>query len=160
LKRLPIPIVLLLASTVAVAAQQPSAPDLSSVETVIRSEVERQKIPGTAVAIVKDGKVLLAKGYGQANVEHQVPVTPDTIFQSGSVGKQFTAAAVMLMVEQGKLTLDDALTRFFPDAPAHWSGTKVRTCSRTPRGSPTIPAAASTIARTTRRRTCSGWPMR
>jgi len=112
--------------TVTVAAQQPSPPDLSSLETLIRSEVERQKIPGAAVAIIKDGKVLLAKGYGQANVEHQVPVTPDTIFQSGSVGKQFTAAAVMLMVEQGKLTLDDPLTKFFPDAPAHWSGIRVR----------------------------------
>jgi CubicO group peptidase (beta-lactamase class C family) len=128
LKRLLTPVALLLASTLAVAAQQPSAPELSSIEAVIRSEVERQKVPGAAVAIVKDGKVLLAKGYGQANLEHQVPVTPDTIFQSGSVGKQFTAAAVMLMVEQGKLTLDDPLTKFFPfpDAPAHWAGIRVR----------------------------------
>jgi CubicO group peptidase (beta-lactamase class C family) len=126
LNRLLPPVALLLASTLAISAQQPSAPELSSVEAAIRSEVERQKVPGAAVAIVKDGKVLLAKGYGQANVEHQVLVTPDTIFQSGSVGKQFTAAAVMLMVEQGKLTLDDPLTKFFPDAPAHWGGIKVR----------------------------------
>lgn len=126
MKRVLTPVAVLLASTVAAAAQQPSAPAPSSVEAVIRSEVERQKVPGAAVAIVKDGKVLLAKGYGQANVEHQVPVTPDTIFQSGSVGKQFTAAAVMLMVEQGNLMLDDALTKFFPDAPTHWGGIKVR----------------------------------
>jgi CubicO group peptidase (beta-lactamase class C family) len=112
--------------TVAVAARQPSAPDVASVDTLIRYQVEQQKIPGAAVAVVKDGKVLLAKGYGQANVEHRVPVTPDTIFQSGSVGKQFTAAAVMLMAEQGKLSLDDPLPKFFPDAPAHWSGIRVR----------------------------------
>ena len=126
MKRLQALVALLLASTLAVAAQQSSAPELSSVEAAIRTEVERQKVPGAAVAIVKDGKVLLAQGYGQANVEHQVPVTPDTIFQSGSVGKQFTAAAVMLMVEQGKITLDDPLTKFFPDAPDHWGAIKVR----------------------------------
>ena len=126
LKRLPVPIALLLVATVTVAAQQPSAPDLSRIGAFIRSQVEQQKIPGAAVAVVKDGQVLLAKGYGLANVEHQVPVTPDTIFQSGSVGKQFTAAAVMLMVEQGKLTLDDPLTTFFPDAPAHWGDIRVR----------------------------------
>lgn len=126
MKRLPAHVALILALPLAVAAQQAPAPDLSSVDAFIRSQVERQKIPGAAVAVVKDGNVLLAKGYGHANVEHQVPVTPDTIFQSGSVGKQFTAAAVMLMVEQGKLTLDDALTTFFPDAPAHWSGIRVR----------------------------------
>ena len=68
MKRLLPPVALLLASTLAVAAQQPSAPELSSVEAAIRSEVERQKVPGAAVAVVKDGRVLLAKGYGQANV--------------------------------------------------------------------------------------------
>jgi CubicO group peptidase (beta-lactamase class C family) len=102
------------------------AQDPGQVDEVIRSEVARQKIPGVAVAIIRNGQTILAKGYGEANVEHRVPVTPDTIFQSGSVGKQFTAAAVMLMVEQGKLTLDDALTKFFPDAPAHWGGIRVR----------------------------------
>lgn len=126
MKSLLTPSAFLLASIVAAAAQQSSTPPLPSVEAFIRSQVERQKIPGAAIAVVKDGKVLLAKGYGQANVEHQVAVTPDTIFQSGSVGKQFTAAAVMLLVEAGKLTLEDSLTKFFPDAPAHWSGIRVR----------------------------------
>ena len=101
-------------------------PELPELESFIRAEMDRQKIPGAAVAVVRGGQTLLAKGYGEANVEHRVPVTPDTIFQSGSVGKQFTSAAVMLLVEGGKLALNDPLTKFFPDAPAHWSSITVR----------------------------------
>ena len=55
-----------------------------------------------------------------SNVELQVPVKPETVFQSGSVGKQFTATAVMMLVEEGKVGLDDPLTKYFPDAPASW----------------------------------------
>src|SRR4030095_9233099 len=59
------------------------------IDSVVRAEMTRQRIPGVAVAIVKNGEVMLAKGYGEANVEHHVPVTAETVFQSGSVGKQF-----------------------------------------------------------------------
>ena len=100
--------------------------DLERIETFVRAEMARQKVPGVAVAIVKKGAVLAAKGYGLANVEHNVPVSPDTIFQSGSVGKQFTATAVMLLIEQGKIGLEDPITKFFPDAPAPWRGILVR----------------------------------
>jgi CubicO group peptidase (beta-lactamase class C family) len=68
----------------------------------------------------------LARGYGLANVEHQVPVKPETIFQSGSMGKQFTATAVMMLVEEGKLSLDDKITKFFTDAPEAWRNITVR----------------------------------
>jgi CubicO group peptidase (beta-lactamase class C family) len=95
------------------------------VDTFVRAEMARQKVPGVAIAIVMKGTVL-AKGYGLANVEHQVPVSPETIFQSGSLGKQFTAAAVMLLVEQGKIGLEDPATKFFPDAPASWRAITVR----------------------------------
>jgi CubicO group peptidase (beta-lactamase class C family) len=101
-----------------------SAP--ADVDAFVRAEMERQRVPGVAVAIVRGGEVVKAQGYGLANVEHQVPVKPETIFQSGSVGKQFTAAAVMLLVEEGRLALSDPLTRFFPDAPAAWAGITVR----------------------------------
>jgi CubicO group peptidase (beta-lactamase class C family) len=60
---------------------------------------------------------LLAKGYGLANVELNVPVKPETIFQSGSVGKQFVSAAMMMLGEEGKVSLDDSVTKYFPDAP-------------------------------------------
>jgi CubicO group peptidase (beta-lactamase class C family) len=69
---------------------------------------------------------VLARGYGSANLEHDVPVTQETIFQSGSVGKQFTAAAVMMQVEAGKLDLDAPLSRYLTDAPATWQGIRVR----------------------------------
>lgn len=86
----------------------------------------RQKVPGVAIGIVRNGKVVLANGYGFANLEHQVPVRPETLFQSGSLGKQFTAMAVMLQVEAGKLSLADPVTKFFPEAPAAWGAITVR----------------------------------
>ena len=100
--------------------------DLGPVDAFVRAEMERQKVPGVAVAIVRGGEVVEAQGYGLANVEHQVAVKPETIFQSGSVGKQFTSTVVMLLVEEGKLALSDPLTKFFPKAPAPWSGITVR----------------------------------
>ena len=102
------------------------APLRGRLDAFVRAELARQKVPGVAVAVVSHGKVLLAKGYGFANLEHQVPVTPDTLFQSGSLGKQFTAMAVMLQVEAGKLSLSDKVTKFFPDAPASWKDITVR----------------------------------
>jgi CubicO group peptidase (beta-lactamase class C family) len=64
--------------------------------------------------------MVLVKGYGLANVEHQVPVKPETIFQSGSMGKQFTSTLIMMLVEQGKISLDDKLGKFFPEGPEAW----------------------------------------
>src|ERR1051326_7601548 len=76
------------------------------IDDYIRAEMDAQKIPGLSLAVIKDGEIVLAKGYGLANVEHQVPVKPETIFQSGSMGKQLTATAVMMLVEAGKTTLN------------------------------------------------------
>src|SRR4030095_9697556 len=69
------------------------------VDEYIAGEMKTQRIPGVSVAVIRNGQIVLAKGYGFANVEHQVPVKPETIFQSGSVGKQFTATGVMMLVE-------------------------------------------------------------
>jgi N-acyl-D-amino-acid deacylase len=90
------------------------------VDTIVRTEMAKQRIPGVAVAVIRNGETIKAEGYGEANVEHHVPVTPETIFQSGSLGKQFTAAVVMTLVDEGKLALTDSVTKFFPDAPASW----------------------------------------
>ena len=118
----------LLAGTLSVApiAAGRQAGALDRVNGFVRAEMARQRVPGVAVAVVSRGNVLMARGYGLANVEHQVPVGLDTIFQSGSVGKQFTSAAVMLLVEQGKVGLEDPLTKFFPDAPSSWRTITVR----------------------------------
>ncbi len=99
---------------------------IQKIDAAITAEMQRQKVPGLALTVVHKGVVLVAKGYGLANVEHAVPVTTDTIFQSGSVGKQFTATVVMLLVEEGKLSLEDHLTKFYPDAPPQWQGITVR----------------------------------
>jgi len=96
------------------------------IDEFVRAEMKRQRVPGVAVGIGKDGEVVKAQGYGVANLEHDVAVTPDTIFESGSLGKQFTATAVMLQVEDGKLSLSDTLDRFFPDAPPAWHGITIR----------------------------------
>lgn len=99
---------------------------VEKIDAVVMAELKKQKIPGVAVAVIHKGKEVVAKGYGLANVEHDVPVTADTVFQSGSVGKQFTAAVIMLLAEKKKLSLDDTITTFFPDAPARWNKITVR----------------------------------
>ena len=98
----------------------------NKIDEYLRTQMQAQQIPGVALAVVKDGKIVLARGYGLANVELQVPVKPDTIFQSGSTGKQFTATAVMILMEEGKLSLDDKIAKYFPDAPESWSGITIR----------------------------------
>ncbi len=106
------------------AASAPLAPldvqRLQAIDSFVASEMVRQNIPGLSVGIYSRGQILLAKGYGLANVELSVPVRAETIFQSGSVGKQFVSAAIMMLVEEGKISLDDSITKYFPDAPATW----------------------------------------
>jgi len=99
---------------------------MGQIDELVNAEMSRQRVPGVALAIISHGKVVAAKGYGYSNLELQVPVTPATLFQSGSVGKQFTAAAIMLQVEDGKLALDDSITRYFTDAPRAWQPITVR----------------------------------
>ncbi|WNG34381.1 beta-lactamase family protein [Archangium violaceum] len=96
------------------------------IDAFVRAEQKRQNVPGLAVAVVSHGKVVLARGYGSAHLEHQVPVTTDTLFQSASLGKQFTAMAVMLQVEAGRISLSDSITKYFPDAPATWAPITIR----------------------------------
>lgn len=104
----------------------PAQDPVARVDSFITDQMQRQHIPGVSLAVVRDGRIVLAKGYGMANLEHRVPVKPETIFQSGSVGKQFTATAVMMLVEAGKVSLSDPITRYFPDAPPSWRLITVR----------------------------------
>src|SRR5207244_11612578 len=97
-----------------------------SVGAVVQAEMARQKVPGVAVAVVHHGNPVKVAGYGMANVEHGARVGTSTVFQTGSLGKQFTAVTVMLQVEDGRLALDDPLTRFFPDAPVAWRSITMR----------------------------------
>jgi CubicO group peptidase (beta-lactamase class C family) len=107
------------------AAQSTPRPALTAAQTeaidqLVKSEMTRQRIPGLEVGVYSRGRILLAKGYGLADVELNMPVTPETLMQSGSVGKQFVSAAIMMLVEEHKLSLEDSITKYFPDAPASW----------------------------------------
>jgi CubicO group peptidase (beta-lactamase class C family) len=103
------------------------APDrLTAVDSLVAAEMQAQRIPGVSLAIVRDGRVVHARGYGIANLEHQVPVKPETVFQSGSVGKQFTATLVMMLVEEGTIQLDDPIAKYLPGSPAAWNAVTVR----------------------------------
>jgi CubicO group peptidase (beta-lactamase class C family) len=96
------------------------------VDAYVSSEMARQHIPGLAISIVRDGKPVLIKGYGRATLEHDVAVTGDTVFQLGSVGKQFTAALVMRLAEQGKIRLDAPISTYLGDLSEYWRSITVR----------------------------------
>jgi CubicO group peptidase (beta-lactamase class C family) len=100
------------------------APD--TVDPIIAAEMAAQHIPGLALSIMRDGQIIKARGYGLANVELNIPVTPESIFQTGSVGKQFTATAVMMLVEEGKVGLDDPVSKYFAVTPMSWRAIRVR----------------------------------
>jgi len=119
-----LPVFGLLLISLAVARCQ--AGTTGRIDRFVRMEMERQHIPGLAIGVLKAGKVIVAKGYGYADIEHRVPAGPETIFHAASVGKQFTAVAVMLLVEDGKLALDESITRYLTSAPPAWKPITVR----------------------------------
>jgi len=96
------------------------------VDKIVSAEMQRQKIPGVAVAVIRDGKVIKEKGYGIANVELNTPVTSETAFKIGSISKPMIAIGVMKLVEEGKIGLDDPVGKYFPEAPDTWKGIKIR----------------------------------
>jgi CubicO group peptidase (beta-lactamase class C family) len=102
------------------------ASQVAAIDRYVTAEIARERIPGAEVGIYRDGHAILKKGYGLANVELSVPVTPDTLMQSGSTGKQFVATAIMQLVEHGKIKPDDSITQYFPDAPASWKPIKIK----------------------------------
>jgi CubicO group peptidase (beta-lactamase class C family) len=96
------------------------AQDAARMDQVIQSYVDSNKFMG-AVLVARGDRVLLNKGYGFANLEWKIPNTPDTRFRLGSITKQFTAASVLLLEEQGKLRIEDPIRKYLPDVPEAWS---------------------------------------
>lgn len=96
------------------------------VDGYVKTQMHERHIPGAAVAVVKNGRVIKTFGYGLANVELNVPVTKDTVFEIGSVTKQITAAAIMLLVEEGKINLDANISIYLSNAPEIWNKVTVR----------------------------------
>lgn len=105
-------------------AQTAALPD--SIDRFVRAELARQRIPGMSVALLRGDSVLLARGYGLADVERGVPATESTLFTVGSVSKQFTAAAIVLLSQQGRLRLEDPITRYLPEGKGVWGGVTIR----------------------------------
>jgi CubicO group peptidase (beta-lactamase class C family) len=103
--------------TVAARAQQPTNVRTSLIDSLARAPVEAHQVAGLSVAVVQGRDTLLARAYGLADVENQVPATTGHVFEIASITKEFTAAAVLLLVQDGKVGLDDDITRFLPDAP-------------------------------------------
>jgi CubicO group peptidase (beta-lactamase class C family) len=97
-----------------------------AVDTYIAEQMRDQHIPGLSLAIVKDGKIVKEKGYGLANVEWNIEATPRTVYEIGSITKQFTATAVMMLVEEGKVGLDDPIRKYLDGMPDAWKDVTVR----------------------------------
>jgi D-alanyl-D-alanine carboxypeptidase len=96
------------------------------VDDYVRTVLAERHVPGIAVAVIKNGKIVKLKGYGVASVEFNVPVTTETVFEIGSVSKQMTAAAIMLLVEDGKVNLDAPVSAYLPSTPEAWKDVTVR----------------------------------
>jgi CubicO group peptidase (beta-lactamase class C family) len=82
--------------------------------------------PGCAVGVAHNGKVVLRSGYGMADLERNIPITPNTIFESGSLAKQFTAMSLMLLAQEGKISLDDPLRKYLPELPDYGASLTIR----------------------------------
>jgi len=98
---------------------------LDSVGRYVTREMTRQQIPGVSIAIVRGDSVLLARGYGFANLEHRVPASDSTVYQSGSLGKQFTATAVGMLAGQGRLSVNDRIVKWLPEGKGVWDSVTV-----------------------------------
>ncbi|HLK60919.1 MAG TPA: serine hydrolase domain-containing protein [Chthonomonadaceae bacterium] len=96
------------------------------VDDYIKRQMETRHIPGVSVAVVRAGKPILLRGYGLANVEANMPATKDTVYQLASVTKQFTATAVMILVQERKISLDAKITTYLSDLPTAWNQVTVR----------------------------------
>ncbi|MCC6929325.1 MAG: serine hydrolase [Gemmatimonadaceae bacterium] len=121
-----LPTLFLTALAPAIAPAQDTRALTRYVDSVANAAVSEHRTPGVSIAIVRNGRTILAKGYGYADLENDVPATPETVYRIGSVTKQFTSAAIMRLVEQGKLTLDDTLQKFVPNVPSQGNRVTVR----------------------------------
>jgi len=112
---------------VVVAAQAPTyARERARIDSLVAADVASTPIAGLAIAVVKGRDTIAMRGYGYADVENDVPVTPASVFRIGSVTKQFTSAAIMQLVDKGRLSLDDTLGAMLPNMPAAWRKVTLR----------------------------------
>ncbi len=97
-----------------------------AVDDLVRDQMNRHPIPGLALEIIQNGKPTKIAGYGLANLEWSTPATPETVFEIGSITKQFTAAAILLLAQEGKLSVDDRISKYIKDMPESWTNITLR----------------------------------
>lgn len=111
------------------ASAQSNPPAAESTEARVDklfAQFDKKDSPGCALAVVRDGKVIYKRGYGMADLEHDVPLTPQSVLYIGSTSKQFAAAAVALLAQQGKLSLDDDVRKYVPELPEYKPAVTIR----------------------------------
>jgi CubicO group peptidase (beta-lactamase class C family) len=114
----------LLAALMALCSVPPARAD--AVDDLVQREMRRHPIPGLALEIIQNGKPVKTSAYGLANLEWQTAVTPDTVFEIGSITKQFTAAGILLLAQEGRLSVDDKISRHLKDTPESWTNITLR----------------------------------
>ena len=111
-------VILIIAISIFSVKAQTSIPQQASIDSLF-SSWDSPDSPGATVGIIKEGKLIFAQGYGSANLDYNIPNGPKTVFRIGSTSKQFTAACIVLLSQQGKLSLDDKLSKYYPEFPAY-----------------------------------------
>jgi len=104
----------------------PISAETDKIDDYVSAQMRQLHIPGLSLAIVQEGRIAKAQGYGFANLELKAHATTETVYEIGSNTKQFTAAAIMMLVEEGKVHLEDAITKYFPEAPEAWQRIRIR----------------------------------
>lgn len=117
---------LIAANASALAAAQPVDRTDAAIGAIVRGEMQKQHIPGVALAVLRNGSVVLEQGHGLANMESNIPVRNDTAFSIGSLSKQFLAAGIMVLQQDGKIDLDASVRNYLQDAPTHWQTITIR----------------------------------
>ncbi|MEO5891136.1 MAG: serine hydrolase domain-containing protein [Ferruginibacter sp.] len=97
-----------------------------SIDVFIINQMSQQGITGLSVGIIKNGKIIKAKGYGKANIELNAAASEKTVYKIGSISKQFIAVGIMKLVQDGKLKVSDPITKFIISAPAKWNAITIR----------------------------------
>ncbi|MFZ6873971.1 serine hydrolase domain-containing protein [Undibacterium sp. Di27W] len=109
-------------------AATPLLAHADATDDFVRAEMQKRHIPGMSIAVLRDNKIIKESTYGLASIEHNVAVKPETAYVLASMTKTFTASAIMLLVQDGRLNLDDSITKILPQLPAAWSGITIRHC--------------------------------
>ena len=97
-----------------------------AIDDYVNERMRELRLPGVAVAVVRGGEIVTIRCFGSADLEHAVPVSEDIVFEIRSLTKQFTAVALMMLVEEGKVALDDSITKHLPQLPPTWAKITVR----------------------------------